>query len=396
MTRARDLANLLDSGGDVKAAALDNATTSLSDLSVTATASELNIMDGVTATTAELNLLDGVTATTAELNYVDGVTSNIQTQIDNVASDVVSDTTPQLGGDLSSNGNDVNFGDNDKAQFGAGNDLQIFHDGTNNWINDTGTGNLLIGGGNEVRITSPSAGELMATFVNNGAVNLYHDNSLKFNTTSNGIEASRPASNGTIQSWKRGTTEIARLEVQSTDNLAFSAMQGGGSGLVFWGSGGTDPIISPLKLGLSNNGDVQLGRSSNRFKNLSLSAEGGSTAHVDVRQGSAKVWANFDMLGTYTTRDSYNVSSLSDNGTGAGTCNYNNDFTNANRAVTGTASTSGSSDGNRQFTVGHQYAGFNVNETAGANRITIIYDQGGSGAKYDADHVAQHVHGDLA
>ena len=36
----------------------------------------------VTATAAELNLLDGVTATTAELNYMDGVTSNVQTQLD--------------------------------------------------------------------------------------------------------------------------------------------------------------------------------------------------------------------------------------------------------------------------------------------------------------------------
>jgi len=36
----------------------------------------------ITATAAELNILDGVTATTAELNYVDGVTSNIQTQLD--------------------------------------------------------------------------------------------------------------------------------------------------------------------------------------------------------------------------------------------------------------------------------------------------------------------------
>ena len=36
---------------------------------------------GVTASAAELNKMDGVTATTAELNYVDGVTSNIQTQL---------------------------------------------------------------------------------------------------------------------------------------------------------------------------------------------------------------------------------------------------------------------------------------------------------------------------
>lgn len=49
---------------------------------VTATAAELNILDGVTATAAELNVLDGITATTAELNYTDGVTSNIQTQLD--------------------------------------------------------------------------------------------------------------------------------------------------------------------------------------------------------------------------------------------------------------------------------------------------------------------------
>lgn len=41
---------------------------------VTATASELNIMDGVTATTAELNIMDGVTATTAEINKLDGFT----------------------------------------------------------------------------------------------------------------------------------------------------------------------------------------------------------------------------------------------------------------------------------------------------------------------------------
>jgi hypothetical protein len=41
----------------------------------------------VTATASELNVLDGITATTAELNYTDGATSNIQTQI-NEANDL--------------------------------------------------------------------------------------------------------------------------------------------------------------------------------------------------------------------------------------------------------------------------------------------------------------------
>ena len=52
----------------------------ISDL--TATAAELNVLDGITSTTAELNVLDGITATTAELNFTDGVTSAIQTQLD--------------------------------------------------------------------------------------------------------------------------------------------------------------------------------------------------------------------------------------------------------------------------------------------------------------------------
>ena len=47
----------------------------LDGTAISATAAELNIMDGVTSTTAELNILDGVTSTAAELNILDGVTS---------------------------------------------------------------------------------------------------------------------------------------------------------------------------------------------------------------------------------------------------------------------------------------------------------------------------------
>lgn len=51
---------------------------------ITASTAELNILDGVTATASELNVLDGITATVTELNYVDGVTSAIQTQLDSL------------------------------------------------------------------------------------------------------------------------------------------------------------------------------------------------------------------------------------------------------------------------------------------------------------------------
>jgi hypothetical protein len=65
---------------------LDGVTSTTAELNildgVTSTTAELNILDGVTSTAAELNILDGATLTTTELNYVDGVTSAIQTQLD--------------------------------------------------------------------------------------------------------------------------------------------------------------------------------------------------------------------------------------------------------------------------------------------------------------------------
>ncbi len=71
------------SSGEVNATTLQIAGTSITSTAaelnildgVTATATELNILDGVTSTTAELNILDGVTSTTAELNILDGVTA---------------------------------------------------------------------------------------------------------------------------------------------------------------------------------------------------------------------------------------------------------------------------------------------------------------------------------
>jgi hypothetical protein len=58
---------------------LDGVTVTAAEINildgVTATAAELNILDGVTATTAEINILDGVTATAAEINILDGVTA---------------------------------------------------------------------------------------------------------------------------------------------------------------------------------------------------------------------------------------------------------------------------------------------------------------------------------
>ena len=81
---------------------------------------------------------------------------------------------------------DMTFGDNDKAIFGAGSDLQIYHSGSNSHITEGGTGNLIIRA-DDFRVQSNAGEEYIAADAN-GAVSLRYDNSTKLATTSTGID----------------------------------------------------------------------------------------------------------------------------------------------------------------------------------------------------------------
>jgi len=72
-----------------------------------------------------------------------------------------------------------------RARFGASNDLQIYHSGTDSFIDESGTGKLFIRS-NEIRLNKYS-GEFMIRAIADGAVTLYHDNSAKIATTSTGV-----------------------------------------------------------------------------------------------------------------------------------------------------------------------------------------------------------------
>ena len=81
------------------------------------------------------------------------------------------------------NAGNVDLTDSAKARFGASNDLQIYHDGTDNYLESTGK--LYIKSSNFVDIRS-SGNETMIKATPNGAVELYQDNNKKFSTTSQG------------------------------------------------------------------------------------------------------------------------------------------------------------------------------------------------------------------
>ena len=99
----------------------------------------------------------------------------------NLNSDKVETSGDSMTGNLS-------FGDSNKAIFGAGSDLAIYHDGTNSYVSDQGTGYLSIGTNGSKVMINKSPFEYMAEFITDGAVNLYHNNAQKFATTSTGID----------------------------------------------------------------------------------------------------------------------------------------------------------------------------------------------------------------
>jgi len=92
---------------------------------------------------------------------------------------------PLVAKDASGN---ATFSDSEKAIFGAGSDLQIYHDGAHSYVDDAATGNLRLRGDGLVQIMSYNDNETMAYFLKNGAVGLYHDNSEKITTTALGAD----------------------------------------------------------------------------------------------------------------------------------------------------------------------------------------------------------------
>jgi hypothetical protein len=191
-------------------------------VAVTATAAELNILDGVTASTAEINILDGVTASTAELNILDGVTADA-TEIN------LLDGVTALSGS-----------DGILVTGTAGTDGQVAQ-----WNAD----------GDVVGYTIPTA-----------------------------VQAT----------WEAGTDT-------------------------------TDALVSPAKV---------------KAASLSLFNASGSAPVYACR-----AWVNFNGTGTVAIRESGNVSSITDNGTGDYTVNFTTAMPDANYCISGTMSGNGAGSG---------------------------------------------------
>jgi len=192
-------------GVDIAAIGVSNGAIASATTATTQAASDNSTKVATTAyvTTAVNNLVDsapGALNTLNELaaamgddaNFSTTVTNSIATKFANGGGSTITGDFSIASGTTNKNitvdvSDKIRFDDNLKAEFGNGGDLAIYHNGTDSII-DNGTNNLEIVTQNSMLFKTADA-ESAITCNKHGSVDLYHDNSKKFETMSNGIKS---------------------------------------------------------------------------------------------------------------------------------------------------------------------------------------------------------------
>ena len=184
---------------------------------------------GITTVSGNVKVGTGITLSPDGDVFFTGIITGNGSGLTNLATDLVNDTTPQLGGNLDVNTKNIVFGDSggtsdDRLTFGAGTDLSIFHNGNHSFISDSGTGDLIIQT-NTLRIENAAGDEDLIKATQDGAVELYHNNAKMLYTHSTGAIVKRPSG---------GETELTIYGCEGNDAHLLLAADDGDDNADYW------------------------------------------------------------------------------------------------------------------------------------------------------------------
>ena len=191
------------------------------------------------SSTGNLNMTTGTLVANIEGNVTGNVTGNTSGTAATVTSAAQTNITSlgtltglTVDGDVTLTGanynvtwdksdNALEFPDNAKATFGDNAELQIYNNGTNSLIEDAGAGviNMKTNG---TLIKMSGGSDSMAIFRKDGAVELYHDNSQKFETTSAGVTVTGVV---TADGFTIGSAVIAEAELEILDGATVTTAE---------------------------------------------------------------------------------------------------------------------------------------------------------------------------
>jgi len=184
----------------------------------------------------------------------------------------------------------VNLADDNKLTFGTGSDLEIFHDGSNSNISDVGTGQLVLRtDGTQVAINKGSS-ENMAKFIADGAVELYHDNTLKFQTHASGATvgntSSSGANNGLLIINNGGTGDaMLRFDYENNGDRARIGTTTSGQQLEFYTAGDNE------RMRIESDGDTRFNCTGSLIaSDEKYSFQGGGSFNVEAGNTNANLY----------------------------------------------------------------------------------------------------------
>ena len=176
--------------------------------------------------------------------------------------------------------------DNHKLYIGAGSDLEIYHDGSNSFINNS-TGDLYLDGSSSgsVHFTNSGTGEVMASMTANSSVSLRYDNVVKLNTTSTGIQIDGDGSDA-----DGAKIVLKHLNNNSTDVI---------SSILFSNNAGEAARIQAETVGANNTGVIKF--YTDNAGTSAVACTIGSDGTVSDSKGNLrKIPQNYHNAATYT------------------------------------------------------------------------------------------------
>lgn len=240
---------------------------------------------------------DAATLTTDVTTDLVAAINSLKTDVNNLEGSLGGlDFTPYLKNDsaFTKTVGDITLNDNISLYIGTDQDLRLWHNGTNSYIDDlAGTGSLYIRS-NQVLIRSP-AGENMIVATENGSAALYYDNAKKLETSATGVDVT-----GGIA--VTGSAIISGVIASDVDTQSMIVYGGNGTGGHIELYGGSH---STLANDINYDADQHNFRTQSGTATFTVDVSGNITAtgNITTSTGALSVGGNITVGGTVDGRD---------------------------------------------------------------------------------------------
>ena len=289
------------------------------------------------------------------------------------------DSNLSVGGNLSVTGTstltgNVSLPDNAKAIFGAGSDLQIYHDGNNSYVEDAGTGYLVLKGSDPgIALQNSSAANLLLTGTND--VSLLFSGNAKLATTNTGVDITGTAvTDGLTSECAAGDSNLALTAYHPTSTSARNIAKFQSN----VGSTQADVVTIGCDGGIEAVGEItttnSLSQNSNSIR-TAIGNDGGSATFGTSTNHQVKFFTNNNHVATLDTSGRFLVRKSS---SGLATSGLEANFT-ADNGFLGVTSTGSTAHFNRQFSDGTLITFRHDNSSEGSISVsgtTVSYNGG--------------------